>query len=189
MSNYIRVFFAIDIPPSIKATLGDIINQLQKTLDNDNIQWIKPENLHITLQFIRNIDSGAISTLLSRVDKAIREIHSFSLMLGPSEFFPSLSAPRFISFKVTSMNDALITLVETIGYEMQAMDIMLEKRVFRPHITFGKLRLTSTLPLVSNMNNQCLSLMVDKVTLFRSELHGNSSYYTILDTIPLSKVF
>ncbi len=63
----VRVFFAIDISENIKEKLAVYIDSLKKLSKSNQIRWSRPENLHITLQFLAEVQGEHIDAMIAHV--------------------------------------------------------------------------------------------------------------------------
>ena len=60
----VRVFFAIELPLSTKEMLNKFVVSPKSEAKSNAIRWTKPENLHITLQFLAEVRGEHIATLI-----------------------------------------------------------------------------------------------------------------------------
>ena len=51
-----RTFIAIELSKEIKDALGELESQLKSS--GADVKWVKPENIHITLKFLGEIEPG-----------------------------------------------------------------------------------------------------------------------------------
>src|SRR5580700_9099961 len=136
----IRAFFAIDLPEELQKSLDSIVAELNfsKKLA---VQWIKPKNLHITLQFMKNVELNDIATLSKNVRHELRSIRPFELELSHLELFPNVAHPRLISIALTS--DVVLTnIAKRIGQGILATNYSIETRPYRAHLTLGRFKET-----------------------------------------------
>lgn len=89
-----RVFVAIDLPYSIKNTIGSLIEQLR--LKNKKAKFTKIENLHITLKFLGELQSDNIVHIENFLNKITSKNKSFEIDLKDSGIFKSLKDPRIL---------------------------------------------------------------------------------------------
>ena len=60
----IRIFFAVELSLDIKQKLAGLITILKKKSKTNAIRWTMPENLHITLQFLKEVRSEHLEQLI-----------------------------------------------------------------------------------------------------------------------------
>jgi 2'-5' RNA ligase len=133
----IRAFFAIDLAENTKATIGNLIEELQQFYPGDAVRWIKAHSLHITLQFLKQINRQDLDRLIVLANEALRQQPPFEVVLGPVQFFPNTSNPKVITLD-TQPQAQLMTLSKIIGQCMTEINFPAETRLFRGHVTLGR---------------------------------------------------
>lgn len=184
----IRVFFAIDLPSSVKAVLATYLTQLKKQSKSHAIRWSRPDNLHITLQFLAEVPPAAMEGMVAKVTLALKAALSEQRFhLGRLHVFPDPYRPRVIVMDVAPQV-GLAEVSRLIGEGIQAAGLAIEDRPFRAHLTLGRIKqpqglnlgFLSTVPL-PELDEQRLS----EVVLFQSEPHPEGSHYTPLARLSL----
>jgi len=183
----IRIFFAIDMSASVRDTLGQFIGQLKKTAKSNSIRWSKPENLHITLQFMQEVRSEHLTGIVRCVKEELKAMSSKpSFRFGATHFFPSAYRPRVIVLDILPQ-EPLAELSRHIGRGITAMQYDIENRPFRAHLTLGRIKHPDmNLDFVSKIKlPEMNEIAIEEVVLFRSEPQENGSHYTELERIAL----
>jgi 2'-5' RNA ligase len=186
----LRLFFAIDLPDNVKDAVAEIIPQLKKTFINPNNRWVKPENFHVTLQFLAAVDPLDILKLIDKTRTAIAGFMPFEMRLGPLEFFPpSAETPKIITL-ATEPQEELSQLAAYVGSGMNDAGYPPDERLFRGHLTLCRLntderKQPKALP---NIKFSISTFTARSVALFRSEKIDNSFEYTILERFHASHV-
>lgn len=183
----IRIFFAIDLPLPAKEKLGTFINLLKKTAKTNAIRWTKPENLHITLQFLAEVKTEHLTTLIDNVKEKISGItKQAQFNITDLHLFPNPYRPRVIVLNLLPQEE-LAFISAMIGEGIEVTKYEKEKRPFRAHLTLGRLKRTKI-----NLNFLKEALLpdiepihVEEIILFRSEPEPEGSKYTIIDRIKL----
>lgn len=170
--NY-RLFVAIDFPDEIKRELKEIAFALP------GARWTKPENLHLTLFFIGEVNEEKFKAIASALDG----IH-------PPEFFLSLRGLGYFSrgkqpkILWVGVNDAssLLLLHKKIQGTLHEIGIRPERNKFSPHITLARLNNTPEARLGNYLSDFGLfstsSFGVNALTLFSSKLTPKGAVYT-----------
>jgi len=70
-----RVFIAIELPPEIKASLAQLQNQL-KTSGAD-AKWVEPQNIHLTLKFLGEIEEQKLAQIVSIIEGVGKHKNAF----------------------------------------------------------------------------------------------------------------
>src|SRR6187399_2834062 len=125
-----RLFTAIEIPKDIGASLSMLRGGLPSA------RWIYPENYHVTLRFIGNIDDALANDVASLLDGISRR--PFELRLDGLSSFGG-NKPRAIIAAVAP-NKALMELQAEHESIMQRMRVPADARKFTPHVTLARLR-------------------------------------------------
>lgn len=184
----IRIFFAIDLPQDAKDKLGQYISGLKKKSKSHAIRWTKPENLHITLQFLAEVHSEHVATLIDNVRaKLAGAIKNSTFTFGTVHLFPNPYRPRVIVLDITPQEE-LATLATLIGNGITVSNYEIEPRPFRGHLTIGRIKHAQgvNLNFLSEIEHPPVDkIEVNEVVLFRSEPRPEGSKYTALDRIGL----
>lgn len=67
MQNSYRVFFAIELPNDIQASMAIFLQTRQKHELHPAIRWTSIENLHLTLQFLAKIRIQDVPILIKDI--------------------------------------------------------------------------------------------------------------------------
>jgi 2'-5' RNA ligase len=184
----IRIFFALDLPDATKENISRIISLLKKKAKSHGIRWTKPENLHITLQFLAEVNSSHLPLLSDAVRKVVHDApSSLQLSFGGLQLFPNPYRPRVIVLEIEPQAE-LARLAEKIGSGITASNYPIDSRPFRAHLTLGRIKQPHEVDLrfLNEVEIPLLeSLLIKEVVLFRSEPHPEGSSYSVLERIKL----
>ena len=125
-----RLFTGLEIPPDLAAELALMRGGIS------GARWIDPENYHITLRFIGDIDLPTAREVAAALDDIRRE--AFPVTLEGLSFFGG-DKPRAIVAKVQP-NPPLVDLQAEQERLMRRLGIPAEARKFTPHVTLARLR-------------------------------------------------
>ena len=125
-----RIFTAIEIPQEIGASLSILRGGLP------GARWIDPENYHVTLRFIGNIDDTLANDVASLLDGISRR--PFEIQLDGLSSFGG-NKPRAIIASVAA-SKALMELQAEHESIMQRLRVPADARKFTPHVTLARLR-------------------------------------------------
>jgi RNA 2',3'-cyclic 3'-phosphodiesterase len=128
-----RLFVAIDLPSAIRERLASLCCGLP------GARWVAPEQMHLTLRFIGEVDSSVFQF----VRDALTEVRSepFSLRLEGIGFFPPRGKPR-VTWVGIQKSDQLVLLRKRIESVLVHSGLEPEGRKFSPHITLARLNNT-----------------------------------------------
>ena len=184
----VRVFFAIDLPTAAKEKLGRFIGSLKKKSRTHAIRWSKPENLHITLQFLAEVRSEHIQTMLQNVRQEMEgAVRHSTFNMGRLHLFPDPYRPRVIVLDVTPQSE-LNKLAILIGQGIQKTHYEIEDRPFRAHLTIGRIKQPQGLNM--GFLSECTSpeleeMALREVVFFRSEPQPEGSRYSPIERISI----
>ena len=177
-----RLFIAISLNSEIQRELSN----LQKSLvSSKGIRWVKPQNIHLTLNFLGEVDEQRISLIKEAIQRATRGVSPFSLSFGGLGAFPNLKAPRVIWVGLKSEKE-VVSLQQRLEKELSRIGFSPEKRKFQPHLTLGRVKFLENkkefIKRMQELEQASLSskLRVDKIELIESKLTPQGPIYSLL---------
>jgi len=183
----IRIFFALDLPMAQKEKIGKLIGSLKKVAKSHAIRWTKSENLHITLQFLAEVQSADLNRLSQNVKQHLNSKQQIKLKLGNIQLFPSPYRPRVIVLSVEPQAE-LAMLAEQVGKGIIQSDYAIDTRPFRAHLTLGRIKQPQGVDLHFLNEVEPIAIdetFVEEIIMFRSEPQPDGSAYTALERISL----
>jgi 2'-5' RNA ligase len=179
-----RIFIAIKIEPEEK--LMKMISSYKSALSRDNIKWINPDNIHITIVFLGDTEDTLIASIIRMLIEKCEKSGRFELIIKGTGVFKNLNDPRIIWTGIEK-SEKLINLSELIQNGLTEIGIKTESRPFNPHLTMGRIKhlkpgnnLKELIGRYKEMEFQKVS--VNEVILFESKLHSTGPEY-----IPIRK--
>ncbi len=126
-----RLFLAIALPEALRAQLAKLGRGLP------GVRWLAPENLHLTLRFIGEVDRS----LAEELDAALGQVRAagFSLTLAGVGCFGAGEKIRSIWAGVEPSPD-LLDLQAKIESALRGAGLPPEGRKFKPHVTLARLK-------------------------------------------------
>ncbi len=131
-----RLFTAIDLPATVNAELASLCFGLP------GAKWVAPEQLHLTLRFIGEVDGGAFR----EIEEVLSEVRGkpFAMQLAGLGCFPPRRPPRVLWVGIDRETEpavaALYRRVESALVRPGLVEP--EARKFSPHITLARLQQT-----------------------------------------------
>ncbi|MGY4484172.1 2'-5' RNA ligase [Bradyrhizobium sp. LM3.2] len=125
-----RLFTGLEIPAEIGQSLSNLRGGLP------GARWIDPENYHVTLRFIGNIDgmsANEIASMLFRVDRK-----PFEVKVQGLQSFGGRKPRAVVATIVPSK--PLMELQAELERMMQRIGLDPEGRKFIPHVTLARLQ-------------------------------------------------
>lgn len=178
----IRVFVAVSISDQARNAVVSLIQNFKNI--SPGIRWIKPENLHLTLKFLGELEEINIPNLKNALDLSVVGLHLFQYGLTKVGCFPSFNRPRVLWVGVEDFSKQLLRLHENIENQFSKVNFPREKRGFKPHLTIARVKSNKNIePLLSdfkNFNFGPYSINVSDVLLMKSDLQPSGAKYTCL---------
>ena len=186
----IRSFIAIELPAAVRGAVGDVQARLLRARLGVKVSWTRPDNIHLTLQFLGNIPDELVPRISTSLAAVAGKQGTFDLPVGGVGAFPNLRAPHVLWVGCRDKAGKLKALTGAVQTAMQEFGFVPERREFAAHLTLGRAKwprpdaaLTRVLDSVKDAD--CGAMRVDVVHLFQSQLQPQGSIYTKLSSHPL----
>ena len=92
----LRLFTALDLPAPVRRQLAEVMGALSAALPRGRVRWVRPEGMHLTLQFYGEVGADKLPGLQAAVAAAAAGVTPLALELKDLGTFPNLSRPRVI---------------------------------------------------------------------------------------------
>ena len=186
-----RVFVAIDVGDAVRAEATRVIKIISDKIEAvkapPKVTWVKPAALHVTLRFIGEVDDAAVPELCERLSPPI-DIAPFEVEWRGVGAFPSARHPRALWLGIISGGAALGALEAEVTRRLMGT-IDPESRPLLPHLTLGRIKMTGSgmdwPKVLQSVEVRGARSVVDRVTLYRSQLSQRGPNYTGLVSAPL----
>ena len=179
----IRSFISLDLPLSLRHELSGHSKLIAGQDKRQKIHWLPPENYHLTLVFLGEIESAILSGLQFALEQKLEAAESVPLTISAITPFP-FSRPR-IAAALVEHTAELLRLQGDVANCVRKYGITSERRRFVPHVTLGRLKPRAGKTVDFQARNILLSGIADSVTLFQSVLNPDGAIHTALVEIPL----
>lgn len=173
-----RLFAAVPIPPEVAAA----VHAWQEAAAVPG-RAVLPENLHITLRFVGDVDEVERDRWLAALDDADWPA-PFRLRLGGLGGFPSLRKATVAWLAVEGDVGELAECARVADEAADEAGLGLEERPFRPHLTVSRIRPPRSL---STLDAPPLGVRVkvDHLVVFRSHLGRDGVRYEPIERFAL----
>ena len=188
MGKRVRTFVALELTGSIRNRAVRMQGMLASTVTDT--KWVEPENLHITLKFLGEVDERDIYQVC-RIAQQVAERHEpFELVVQGVGAFPHARRPRVLWAGVEEGAEPLRRLQEELEAEYAAAGWNPEGRRFQPHVTLGRIRRPRTTQGLEEFIKQhehwkAGQMEVDELVVMSSELSKRGPVYAVLARAPL----
>ncbi len=177
-----RAFIACDIShPGIKGVIEDFKNI------GAAIKFVEPENTHITLKFLGDVDEKTAATVGEAIDKACAGSQPMQARLSGVGVFPSLNYIKVLWIGVVCPE--LVVLQRRLDDSLIDLGIKREKN-FNTHLTIGRVRSAKKkkqlIDVVDRLREiEIGTVEIEYVKLKKSELTPKGPIYTDLKVVRL----
>jgi 2'-5' RNA ligase len=183
----IRSFIAIDLPDDVRAAIEEAQTRLKGEDFGVKISWTKIVNLHLTLQFLGNIEEGVVDEFKTALRSVAAQHQPFEISVRGGGAFPNEKRPRVIWVGCADNGNRLKALALAVHEAMQPFGFTYEHRGFSAHLTLGRIKLPHpdaalTRAMDSLKDTAFGTLRVEAIHLFESQLHPEGSIYTKLSS-------
>jgi 2'-5' RNA ligase len=137
-----RLFVALEPPEAVRRRLAALTAELRRTAARaaDEIRWVAPENVHLTLQFLGAVPEERVAAVQAAIRGAAAEARTLGLELRGAGGFPNARRPRVVWVGVGGDVGPLAELAAEVGRRLAPLGFPPEDRPFSPHLTIGRAR-------------------------------------------------
>lgn len=128
-----RLFIALDIDEEIRQKIGHFLDGIREFAPD--ARWVKPESLHVTLQFIGEKPAEDVK----RIQQSLASVAGAPMEIAfrGHGFFPSQKLMRVFWIGVEA-GPELAMLAKNINRAMTNVGISEEDHVYTPHLTLAR---------------------------------------------------
>jgi RNA 2',3'-cyclic 3'-phosphodiesterase len=155
-----RLFLAIDIAPG-KALL-DAYDDIWFTLRMEKINWVRKDQMHLTLAFLGDTEEDIIHDLVTGMESVIKAHHSFNITLSGLGVFRNIHDPKVLWIGCESEKEFREIKADTDKI-LELLEFDVDQRPFAPHLTLGRIK------SMRHANHLGQLIGVYKDTVFQSE--------------------
>ena len=138
MKQKIRTFVAVAISSAVRDRAAELIDEFRGT--GAQVKWVEPQNLHVTLKFLGDVDSPEIDHVCRAVEQAVADAPPFEFELRGAGAFPDTRRPRTVWLGIGQGSHQIVALNERIEPPLAKLGFRKEARRFQPHLTIGRVR-------------------------------------------------
>ena len=189
MKQKIRTFVAVEIGSEVRNRAAELIAALSAA--GADVKWVEPKNLHLTLKFLGDVDTGEIHQVCRAVQDAVADAAPFEFELRGAGAFPGAGRPRTVWLGVAQGEEELVALNGRIEPPLEKLGFRREARRYQPHLTIGRVRrggpgVRALGELLSQRSDfEAGRTAVAEVIVFSSQLDRSGPTYEPLARAPL----
>lgn len=169
-----RLFIAVDLPEEIRENLGAM------SFGIPGAKWVAPEQLHLTVRFIGDVDGALFRDIKEGLDAI--SFAPFSLQLKGVGYFPPRGTPRVLWVGLEK-SEPLQILKKKIDQALFRAGVEPDARKFSPHITLARLKNTPVQKIANFLAGNGLfsqaPFQVEDFKLYSSILSPKGAYHKV----------
>ncbi len=173
-----RLFVALVLPGEGQ----DLLDRWARQVGGGGVKRVARGNFHITLQFLGDVPVEGIPALERRLERVVRGIPPFEVVVEGVGGFPSPDAARVWFFTLREPPPELYRLAQGVRNELASLGYR-DRKAFHPHITFARLK--GRPRSVPSIKTGAYRWPVTEMVLMRSVLKPRGPVYTPLRRFPL----
>lgn len=176
-----RLFTGLEIPEHICAHLSVVRAHL------NGARWISPQNYHVTLRFIGDVDDKTANEFAYALDSIV--VETFQLKVSGLGSFGTRQ-PRSLWAGV-ERNDNLLALQHAHEQAARYIGLSPEGRNYSPHVTLARLKRADARDVARFLDHfadfTCQPFEVSRFVLYSSRPHRGGGPYEIEASYPLEE--
>jgi 2'-5' RNA ligase len=179
-----RSFIALETPEQPQSSLVEVLRRLRP---HPGVNWVKDENLHLTLLFLGDVDVNRLGEISEALSEICAKAEAFSLALKGLELFP-YKAPRLVWATLADKDGSLSAWHKKLLGKIRHAGFEPDAKPLKAHITLGRVKK----PLPASLQRDILTMeletgfhLYNRVTLFRSVLRSDGPIYHALESFEL----
>jgi len=184
----VRTFVAIMLDGSLHRTLTEVVERFASS--KASVKWVAPENTHVTLKFLGNVDEERLTEVYEACERAADGIGPIDLEMKAVGCFPGMKRPRVVWLGIEKGEEHVRELQQRVESELERMGFAREERTFTAHLTIGRVKgrkgISNLCRLLEEERNVFIGLMrAEKISIMKSKTLPTGPIYTELKAIPL----
>lgn len=187
----IRAFVAIELDDAVREGLQRGQQELRTACARERLEivrWVAPENIHLTVKFLGNVDTARLGALEGAVERAARASAPFELTARGVGCFPDPTYPNTVWVGLEGQVQEAARLARAVEDECAAAGFPRDERGFTPHLTLGRVKRererrerAAVGELVMRMPTREWGMIrAGSLALIRSDLKPQGPVYTVL---------
>jgi len=191
----VRLFVAVDVGSDVQRaasrTIEDMKLRTEHRAPHARVTWVKPEQLHLTVHFIGQVDTALGEQIRAALARPLRA-PAFNLTIEGTGTFPPKRPPRVIWAGIGKGIDNLRSVEQEVRGRLDGLVHSTAERDYHPHLTLGRVKNPAGLrpvPLLGGLESTVFGVVrVAAVTLFESRLSSSGPTYIALGRSELAHV-
>lgn len=176
----IRTFVSVEVPDSRE------MDSLRRDLRASGARTSPPEQTHVTLKFIGDLDKRRVPVVSECVRRASAGVGPFELSISGIGAFPDERRPSVV-WMGAGPADVLTGLAGRLGDELASEGVPFDPKPFRAHVTVARSRDGHVSPRIfeAYRGTEFTRAECSEIRVMGSVLERSGARHTVLARIPL----
>jgi len=180
----IRTFIAVELARGVKERLVELQEELGRTAGN--VKWVAPENMHLTLLFLGDVEELEVVSICRVVQERSGRHVPFTFDAEGIGAFPNSRRPKILWVGITDGVKPLRALHADLEEGLLELGCYRrEERAYTPHLTLGRIRHDESGEawgpvLLKHADWHGGSSPVDEVVVMSSEQRRDGPEYSVM---------
>lgn len=175
---------AVRPPDEVIAAVGMALGPARRSMVGP--RWARPEQWHLTLQFL-----GPVASLppVTAALETLGALPPFTARLGGAGAFPTTRRARVLWIGTETGGEAVAALARAVNGVLGPLGYEADRDRFRSHLTVARLRVPADVtPALAALGDAPVgpAWTVEEVLLYESRLTRQGSHYSVLARVPLA---
>ncbi|MDD3043909.1 MAG: RNA 2',3'-cyclic phosphodiesterase [Candidatus Delongbacteria bacterium] len=187
MTGKKRIFTGVKI--DFTERTQNFYSSAKDALNESDIKWTEPENMHITLKFLGDVPADRVPEISAKLKNIAKSHAEFKPLLKGVGVFRDFYRPKILWFGLRNCPE-FEKIKNDIENSLGDMGFEIDYRKFTPHLTVGRFKTSVSsdqLKKFVNANREIYLQAVDikDIIIYESVLSSAGSQYTVLEKFPL----
>lgn len=189
MGERIRAFLALELPREALRGAGDVIGSLRDHLGEEDVKWVRPQNLHVTLRFFGDILPAEVDGIRERVRAYPAQLAAVATSWRGLGAFPSKRRPQVLWLGLADSQERLSAVADQVTRDLEGAGFGRPDKPFRAHVTLGRVRRGRRigLPRSDDLTIPQTPFSISAIALIQSRLTPRGPVYTPIETAHLQE--
>jgi 2'-5' RNA ligase len=195
MAETWRLFIAVELPEGALQAISAVQNNLKKRLPERALRWVRPGDIHLTLQFLGDVERGRVDELTGALARAAADRRRIALAVDGLGCFPNERRPHVLWLGVGGEVAKLRLLQQAVEAEMKSLGFLPDDRDYIPHLTLARVKRGTRREDEAAIRagfgrskiGRVADFAADGISLMRSQLKPSGAEYTQVAHVALDR--
>ena len=175
----IRLFLALKIPEYVKDQIFENCDKVVGKLSD--YKWESKDKIHLTLKFIGDVEDKLLPEIINEIN-FVTDYYSFNCTISKFGFFFRDSEAKILWCNLET-DHRINTLVNQLNDKLSKLNIEVEKRKFKGHLTLLRIKNNVDEKFISKFKEfdfTPIHFNANQIALIQSFLKPGGSEYKVL---------